>query len=296
MACTIITTPAVGAEDWTNFLTQVEKQRKGYMAVSLTAYDTTSASTIASGSVFELDGSFYTCTDTAITLAAGAASANVAVYYTAVPIAGGTSCVFYMDDTAPIWVDDKQGWYGSAASLTRYLGGCYIGTAGVYYRKWIYQDADRSVQAFKHYGNGNISDIESSGYYFNDVTAGSNLLLSQDTERETLNAAYVKLKEVICPADGIVTTKFDMTPWSSGDMAYGRIYINGVAVGDVHSSDTVTWVTYTDSSVTVAKNDLVQVYGHCDGTHLCKVRNFRIYCNETVGAVTLKLYEILGII
>lgn len=140
MACTIISTPSVGASDWTDFITQVEKQRKGYMAVSLTNYAASAASNIASGSVMELSGSFYTFTDTSIALEAGAASADVAVYYVATPSAGGTTCTITMDDTAPEeWVDGKQGWYASAASLSRYLGGCYIGTAGVYYAKWLYE-------------------------------------------------------------------------------------------------------------------------------------------------------------
>ena len=138
MACTIITTPAVGAADWTNFITQVEKQRKGFMAVSLTNYDTTAASNVASGSVMELSGSFYTFSDTAISLAAGTPSAAQAVYYTVIPAAGGTTCTVVMEGTAPTWVDGKQGWYASAASLTRYIGTCDIGTAGVYYNKNLY--------------------------------------------------------------------------------------------------------------------------------------------------------------
>ena len=138
MACTIINTPSVGASDWTNFITQVEKQRKGYLAVSLTNYDTIDASNIASGSVMELSGSFYTFSDTAISLAAGTPSAAQAVYFTVIPAAGGTTCTVVMEGTAPTWVDGKQGWYASAASLTRYIGTCDIGTAGVYYNKNIY--------------------------------------------------------------------------------------------------------------------------------------------------------------
>ena len=145
MACTIINTPSIGAADWTNFITQVEKMRKGFMAVSLTNYATSAASAIASGSVFECAGSIYNCTETSIALAAGTASADVAVYYIAIPSAGGTVCVFYMDSTVPTWVDSKQGYYASAASLTRYIGGAYMGTAETYYSKWLYNEQQRGA-------------------------------------------------------------------------------------------------------------------------------------------------------
>ena len=138
MAGTILGNVATGAADWTSWISRVEKSSKGYMAVSLTNYDTTDASSIASGSVMELAGSFYTFSETAISLAAGTPSASQAVYFTVVPAAGGTTCTVVMEGTAPTWVDSKQGWYASAASLTRYIGTCDIGTAGVYYNKNIY--------------------------------------------------------------------------------------------------------------------------------------------------------------
>ena len=138
MAGTILGNVATGAADWTSWISRVEKSSKGYMAVSLTNYDTTDASSIASGSVMELAGSFYTFSETAISLAAGTPSASQAVYFTVVPAAGGTTCTVVMEGTAPTWVDGKQGWYASAASLTRYIGTCDIGTAGVYYNKNLY--------------------------------------------------------------------------------------------------------------------------------------------------------------
>ena len=139
MACTIVSTPATGAADWTGWITQQGLTDRGFMRVSLTEFATTAASLIGTGSVFELTGSIYSCSDAvAISLATGTASADVAVYYVAIPSAGGTTCTFTMDDTAPTWVDAKQGFYASAASVSRYLGGAYIGTAATYYTKFIY--------------------------------------------------------------------------------------------------------------------------------------------------------------
>ncbi len=138
MAATIVSTPATGSSDWTGWITQQGLTDRGFMRVSLTNFATTAASLIGTGSVFELAGSIYSCTETAISLAAGTASAAVAVYYVAIPSAGGTTCTFTMDSVAPTWVDAKQGFYASAASTSRYLGGAYIGTAATYYNKFIY--------------------------------------------------------------------------------------------------------------------------------------------------------------
>ncbi len=139
MACTIVNTPATGAADWTGWITQQGLTDRGFMRVSLTEFATTAASLIGTGSVFELAGSIYSCSDAvAISLAAGTASAAVSVYYVAIPSAGGTVCTFVMDDTAPTWVDAKQGYYASAASTSRYLGGSYVGTAATYFNKFIY--------------------------------------------------------------------------------------------------------------------------------------------------------------
>ncbi len=139
MACTIVSTPATGAADWTGWITQQGLTDRGFMRVSLTEFATTAASLVGTGSVFELAGSIYNnTTEASIALATGTASANVAVYYVAIPSAGGTTCTFTMDSVAPTWVDAKQGYYASAASTSRYLGGSSIGTAATYYNKFIY--------------------------------------------------------------------------------------------------------------------------------------------------------------
>ena len=138
MACTITITPSTGSSDWTGWITQQGLTDRGFMQISLTNPATTAASLIGTGSVFELAGSIYSCTETAISLATGTASAAVAVYYVAIPSAGGTTCTFEMNSVAPTWVDAKQGYYASAASTSRYLGGSYINAAAGYDNKFLY--------------------------------------------------------------------------------------------------------------------------------------------------------------
>ena len=138
MAGTILRTPNVGDADWTVFITQAEKQRKGFLSVSLTNPATTAASSIGTGGIMELSGSLYQFTETAISLAAGTPSAAQSVYYTVIPSGGGTTVTVVMEGTAPTWIDSKQGFYASAASTTRYIGGAFIGTSQTYYHKFIY--------------------------------------------------------------------------------------------------------------------------------------------------------------
>lgn len=136
MAGTIIETPDISAEDWTDFIIQVEKMRKGFMALTFTNFDNTDEPAVASGSIIEMTGAIYQFTETAIDWSAAGSVAS-AVWITVVRDAAISTCSIVASDDAPIWVDAKQGYYGSAGSLTRYAGGCYIGTAGVYYHKKI---------------------------------------------------------------------------------------------------------------------------------------------------------------
>lgn len=157
MAGTIVGNIALGASDWSTWITRQERGERGFLQLSLTNFATTTASTIATGSVMECAGSIYQFTDTAITLATGTASANVSVYFIVIPSAGGTTCTIQMNSVAPVWVDAKQGFYASAASISRVIGGCYIGTALVYYRKWLYEDT--ALSSFRRYGDGAIEAL-----------------------------------------------------------------------------------------------------------------------------------------
>ena len=138
MAGTIINTPATGASDWTGWIVQQGKTDKGFLRVSLTNPSSTAASLIATGSVLECAGSIYQFTETSISLDASTASSSVAFYYTVIPSGGGTTVTVVRDSVAPTWIDSKQGFYASAASTTRYIGGAYIGTAATYFNKFIY--------------------------------------------------------------------------------------------------------------------------------------------------------------
>jgi len=175
MAGTIISTPATGASDWTDFITQQGATDTGYMRVSLTNFSGTVASAIATGSVLECAGSIYTFTETAISLASGTASADVAVYYTVIPSAGGTTVSVVMDDTTPVWVDAKQGFYLSAASLTRAIGGCYIDGANQYKNKFLYTGENLDYCHWTGNTRPLLKEILDIGEWNMDATASKTL-------------------------------------------------------------------------------------------------------------------------
>lgn len=99
----------------------------GFQAMSLTNFDTSVESVIAAGSKVEIGSAFFTfssddtpqaTTWTAIT------TANTA-YITLTPsgTAGSQIVTSKYSDTAPVWSDSKQGWYLTAGSVIRYIGG-----------------------------------------------------------------------------------------------------------------------------------------------------------------------------
>lgn len=138
MACTIVTTPSLGASDWSNFITQVAGLKKGFMQLSYTNFYSTAESAIATGGVMEVNGSYYQFSETSIDYST-TTSANADLYIYAQPSAGGTECTIVALTAACIWVDSKQGFYASAASNNRAIGGMWVKTAGTYYQKFIYQ-------------------------------------------------------------------------------------------------------------------------------------------------------------
>ncbi len=109
---------------------------KSYQAISLTNFDTSAESVIAAGSAVEIANAFFLAdsddtpqasTWTAIT------TANTA-YITLTPsgTAGSQIVTSKYSETAPVWSDSKQGWYLTAGSVIRYIGGVTKGSATQY--------------------------------------------------------------------------------------------------------------------------------------------------------------------
>ena len=111
----------------------------------------------------------------------------------------------------------------------------------------------------------------------NYIAAATYIEVTAATER-TINSgvsqAYTKLKEISAlQRAGTITVTYDFKNDNPNGKA--RLYINGVAVGAENTAPDTAYHTYTDTPITVAVNDLVQVYGQTT-TGTTYVKNFII--------------------
>jgi len=131
-----------------------------------------------------------------------------------------------------------------------------------------------SQKATKTYADA----IAKKQYY---IVASANLKLSADAENSITGTSYVKRKEVVMAYSGYITVKFSLKT-DLGNNTYGRIYINGVAVGsEQNCTDSSNFVEYSEN-FKVNDGDLIQLYvkQSASGTGLYK--NFRIYFDKTI--------------
>ena len=118
--------------------TQIEQQRLGYNGITLTNFpDATSAPAIASGSKVEVNTALYFF-GSEESISNWASVGSDAAGFIKLTIAG-TAVTASFTETAPIWSESKQGYYATAASTERYIGGLWKATTTVYQDKWLYQ-------------------------------------------------------------------------------------------------------------------------------------------------------------
>lgn len=180
MACTLLATPSVGVSDWSNFITQVEYQRRGFMAVTYTNFAASAESAIAAGSIIEVAGSVYQFTETAIDYTGGG-SVSSDLYIYVKPDAVISTATVVAWGSAPVWVDAKQGFYASAASVTRAMGGMYVGTAATYYNKYLYMGNHLQDCLERNSTRPFLRTVLNLGEWNMDTTLTKTLSLSSNT-------------------------------------------------------------------------------------------------------------------
>jgi hypothetical protein len=133
--------------------TCIEKQRRGYQAISLTHFADLLEPEISIGSTVEIgDALFEADANLAITGWGGiAVSSDV---YIKLAVAGAAITAAFTI-TAPTWSASKQGWY-NVAETERYIGGLYKDASGDYTEKYLYRQNSGGTPAPKEYGNGRI--------------------------------------------------------------------------------------------------------------------------------------------
>ncbi len=121
-----------------------------------------------------------------------------------------------------------------------------------------------------------INYVPSATYF----STSTNLGVSADTASSSISGNYVKVKQISIYYPGQITVKFDIKV-TSGDF-YGRIYINGVAVGTERTGNSGSYATYSED-FQVNDGDMIQLYvKNSSGGNQTDYRNFRFYYDENV--------------
>ena len=117
------------------------------------------------------------------------------------------------------------------------------------------------------------------------VTAGSALVYSDNILQTRRSTSYGEVKSVYIPFDGTISVSFTLSRVDNmGGTTYGRIYINGVAIG-TERSVTSSSVTYTED-FTVANGDKIAIYakepaiGTDSNPFYVGISNFKLYGSE----------------
>ncbi len=111
--------------------------------------------------------------------------------------------------------------------------------------------------------------------------ASGQLMQSNDTERVVVATSYTKIKEILINTIGFTTIRisFEMkTAVEGGYTHYGRIYLNGAAVGTERTQTSETYVTFTEdlNAATWAATNLIQIYVKAASGGV-RVQNLRLY-------------------
>ena len=121
----------------------------GFQAISLTEFATSAQSLIAAGSKIEIGGAYFTFSGNETPNASSwtaIGTGNVAyIGLTPTGSAGSQVLTAAYSDTAPVWSTSKQGWYASAASIARYIGGVYKAGATSYEDVFIIPSAQEVI-------------------------------------------------------------------------------------------------------------------------------------------------------
>lgn len=244
----------------------------GFMALSLTEYNTSAAAAIAAGSKVEIAGAFFQFpadeTPTGWSSITTGTTAYIAL--TASGTAGSQVVNASYTSTAPTWRDDLQGWYASSASSVRIVASVYKAEATSYYPKLILKSLhnDRWSTAINTPLGSNwetvINEPNSNSY-----TAGSYIIPGfgnyrpQTWETYTHASTYSKIYEYKVPFTGTFTVSHKLRfQYASPYFIKSRIYVNGVATGTENTLDVSAATAYSEN-ISMNSGDLIQLYGYC---------------------------------
>lgn len=115
-----------------------------------------------------------------------------------------------------------------------------------------------------------------------EFSVGDYLVASSDDDSSTTSASYAKVKEIVVARGGAFRVKFTLTSTNTGgsNHAYGKIYVNGVAVGTERHINFGSKAEFSEDVTGLKKADLIQIYAHQTTSVDAVVSNFRLYASE----------------
>lgn len=163
----------------------------------------------------------------------------------------------------------KQGNGSPEGSITANPGSLYLRKDG---------STGTSLYIKESGQNTNTGWVAVSSLTAYSVIASENLKTSADTAGSSSSTTYEKKKEITVNYSGTITVKFDIQA-DGGAASYGRVYINGTAVGTEQTTSSSASYTTFSEDFTVSNGDKIQLYVHCTGGYTMSFKNFRIYCD-----------------
>lgn len=114
-----------------------------------------------------------------------------------------------------------------------------------------------------------------------DVTPSDKLQHEALTERYNTTTTPIKVKEFTMERNGSVKLVWSLKTTDRNWWAFARICRNGVAVGALKSTRSITYVSVTDTVAGWTAGDKLQLYIWCQSAMWsCWLKDFRVYFND----------------
>ncbi len=114
------------------------------------------------------------------------------------------------------------------------------------------------------------------------VLVAGNIIIANSIAEvgHTTYKSYVKVKQITLGANisGVVRVSFDIQSTTTSYIAYGRVYINDIAIGTERNTNNLnTYMTFTQD-FTVKAGDKIQIYSKAGGGYRVNVKNLILKC------------------
>ena len=176
----------VGDVNFTTLMDTTDKTRIGLHAISLTNFDNTSAPEIAGGSAIEVNGALFFA-DVDESISGSPSDGNI--YVKIVP--DGATADAEFTNTAPVWDEEKQGWYSPT-----------VGEENERYLNFIMVKAGASYTKYNYMGYNDLAE-----YFQNDVKVVGAIALNGDIylEGDSYNINHSVFSKTATSSAGEVT-------------------------------------------------------------------------------------------